>query len=290
MEIFDDADWQMSGGERAALEGVLTQCRPALAVEVGTAEGGSLARLAAHAAEVHSFDFVRPQFADELPANVTFHTGDPHELLPAALVELADSGRNVDFVLLDGDSSPDGARRDLEVLLNSPALTSTVILVHQVTGERVRRGLDAVRFPAWPKVVFVDLDFVPGCMLAEERLRHRLAGGLALVLVDAARLRYHTASVVAERCYSTTQLLADVRDLVIARERGGDQHPAPKMDQSDTRVIDGLRRELAETEHELQRLRSVARHHEELWRSLMDSWSWRITTPIRLAKQRVRGG
>jgi hypothetical protein len=34
----------------------------------------------------------------------------------------------------------------------------------------------------------------------------------------------------------------------------------------------------------------VAAHHEELWRSMMDSWSWRLTSPIRLAKERSSGG
>ena len=46
----------MSFGERAALEGVLAQLRPRLALEIGSAEGGSLARIAAYACEVHSVD------------------------------------------------------------------------------------------------------------------------------------------------------------------------------------------------------------------------------------------
>jgi len=50
----------MSFGERAALEGILSQLTPDLALELGTAEGGSLERLAHHSAEVHSFDLVAP--------------------------------------------------------------------------------------------------------------------------------------------------------------------------------------------------------------------------------------
>ena len=40
----------MSFGERAALEGVVAQVRPRLAVEIGTAAGGSLARIARYSA------------------------------------------------------------------------------------------------------------------------------------------------------------------------------------------------------------------------------------------------
>src|SRR5215213_10756075 len=89
IQLLRDSTWQMSFGERAALEGLLAQLRPKLAIEIGTAEGGSLARVAAHSAEVHSFDLVPP--ADEARGlgNVTFHTGDSHALLPELLARFA---------------------------------------------------------------------------------------------------------------------------------------------------------------------------------------------------------
>ena len=58
---FSANPWQMSFGERAAIEGVLAQLRPQLAIEIGTAEGGSLERIAAHSERVISFDLVEPQ-------------------------------------------------------------------------------------------------------------------------------------------------------------------------------------------------------------------------------------
>ncbi len=48
----------MRYGERFALEGILESLKPRLAIEIGTAQGGSLRRIAAHAEEVHSFDIV----------------------------------------------------------------------------------------------------------------------------------------------------------------------------------------------------------------------------------------
>ena len=51
-----DDDWQMAPGERAAIEGLLAQIEPALAIEIGTAQGGSLRRIAHYSAEVHAFD------------------------------------------------------------------------------------------------------------------------------------------------------------------------------------------------------------------------------------------
>ena len=55
-------------------------------------------------------------------------------------------------------------------------------------------------------------------MLAGAPVRHRLAGGLALVLVDAARPRYPADSVIVDRVFPTAALLAEVRDYVVARE------------------------------------------------------------------------
>jgi hypothetical protein len=58
---------QMSFGERAALEGILAQLRPRLAIEIGTAEGGSLSRIADYSAEVHSIDLTHDELSVELP-------------------------------------------------------------------------------------------------------------------------------------------------------------------------------------------------------------------------------
>jgi Methyltransferase domain len=294
VEIFDDSAWQMSWGERAAFEGVLTQCEAGLAIEIGTADGAALAQIAKHAREVHSFDIVRPRRpAGTIPEHVRLHTGDSHELLPAALAEFADEGRNVDFVLVDGDHSAEGVRRDVEDLLDSTAVGNAAILIHDASNPRVRAGLEAIHFAAWPKVAWVELDFLPGYMMREERLRHEIWGGLALVVVDAGRRRYHGGAIAHERYYPAADLLAAAREVVIAREHGERvealvDEPAGEEDVRDA-VIAELQAELAEATTEIERLGSVSRHHEKLWNSLMDSWSWRVTEPVRSAKGRVHG-
>ena len=56
--ILAPSHWQMTFGERAAIEGILAQLRPRVAIEIGTAEGGSLERIAHYSERVHSFDLV----------------------------------------------------------------------------------------------------------------------------------------------------------------------------------------------------------------------------------------
>ena len=203
---------QMSLGERAALEGVLAALKPRLAIEIGTAEGGSLRRIAEHSAEVHSFDLVDPEPEIAAIPHATCHAGDSHELLPAFLEELADAGRRVDFVLVDGDHSAEGVRRDAEDLLASPVISNTVILFHDTANEQVRAGLDAVDFDAHEKVVHVEPDFVAGSVFSAPELRDELWGGLGLVLVDAGAPRAAGTTAMQQRIAPTATLLREVRD------------------------------------------------------------------------------
>jgi hypothetical protein len=276
LEIFSDSVWQMTLGERAAMEGVLAQRKAQLAIEIGTAEGGSLQRIAAHAEEVHSFDLVLPQISLEEMPNVTLHTGDSHKLLPEVLQKFADEGRNVDFVLVDGDHSADGVRSDLDDLLSSPAIADTVILIHDTMNEQVRSGLDAVRYMAYPKVAHVNLDFVPGYMFRDPDHRHELWGGLGVVVVDATRSAYFpSAPVVEDRYYEAGHYYPQLRDLVAARERGEPASPAEAREH----------RTLAE---ELNAVRAERDHYRGMSEAITGSMSWKLTAPLRAAKRGAR--
>jgi hypothetical protein len=262
IQMLRDSNWQMSFGERAALEGLLSQLQPQLAIEIGTAEGGSLARMAAHSAEVHSFDLVEPQpAARELP-NVTFHTGDSHKLLPELLARLDDEDRNVDFVLVDGDHSADGVRQDVHDLLGSPAIGRTIIVLHDTMNEAVRAGLESVRYETYPKVAYVELDFVAGYMFREPSLRHELWGGLGLVVVDSTRDAYFSEPARQRKYYEAFELMRSARELVADEERGRNQ------------------------ERELERLREELRDARGWLDAVQGSASWRITAPLRAVKRR----
>jgi hypothetical protein len=179
--------WQMTYGERFALEGVLSQARPELAIETGTARGGSLRRIAAHATEVHAFDLV-PEVKElerELP-NVTVHVGDSSVLLPEALAGFAAAGRHVDFALIDGDHSYEGVRRDVLAVVESDACRRTVIVLHDSANDDVRAGMESLDLPNHPKVALCMWDFVPGYLVVHGHPMYSLAAwnGLGLVLLD----------------------------------------------------------------------------------------------------------
>lgn len=198
----------MAIGERAALEGLLSQLRPQLAIETGTAQGGSLRRISVHATEVHAFDIVpEVKELEKEISNATVHIGDSSVTLPEVLSDFAAAGRHVDFALIDGDHTYDGVRRDIEAVLASDACTQTVIVFHDTANDEVRAGIESIDLPRHPKVALCVLDYVPGFLVVKEhpQYSHAAWNGLGLVVLDADRAagppieqndRYSSAEVI----------------------------------------------------------------------------------------------
>jgi methyltransferase family protein len=254
---FSATAWQMSFGERAVIEGVLTQLRPRLALEIGTAEGGSLSRIAAYSEKVISFDLIEPQAGAKALPNVELRTGDSHDLLPRELKRIEEASETIDFVLVDGDHTADGARRDMEDLLASPAVSSTVILAHDTLNQDVRRGLEAVPYVETEKVAFVDLDFVGGYVPAQPPLKGECWGGLGVVIVDESR-RFSEAHGGRE---GTMAPLSELIWPAAAALRGAGNGESPVA--------------------ELDRYRDLVNEIES-------STSWRLTAPLRAARRLLR--
>jgi 2-polyprenyl-3-methyl-5-hydroxy-6-metoxy-1,4-benzoquinol methylase len=210
------APWQMKFGERCALEGLLSLLKPELSIEVGTAQGGSLHRIAEHSREVHSFDIV-PEVAElgERFPNVEFHIGDSATLLPEVLGQLADSGSHVDFAFVDGDHTAEGVERNARALLEADACGQTVIVFHDAANDDVRAGIDALGLADHPRVALALLDFVPGYVVENGPRRFEIWNGLALVVLDEHR-RGNSAFVDSE-VYDAAALNRRVRDQL----RGG---------------------------------------------------------------------
>jgi hypothetical protein len=257
--LLDVGEWLMLPGERAALQGVLAMLEPSLAIEVGTHRGGSLELISARSRVVHAFDLeLHPELTSERFPNVTFHIGDSHALLPAVLQALTQAGETVDFALVDGDHSAEGARRDLEDLLSSPSVSETVILLHDTLNESVRAGLEEVDYRSFERVRFVDLDFVQGRVMREGPQIDELWYGLGLVL---------TGDELVGPTWPRAYAAPEVYDTFSDTRQG---HRGQRLGYG--QLV------------ELQREVAV---HKELVRLMERSWSWRLTAPLRAAR-RVR--
>jgi hypothetical protein len=276
------SEWQMSYGERAALEGILAQQRPRLAVEIGTANGGSLARIARYSDEVHSFDLAAPPTALTDLDNVTYHTGDSHVLLPDVLQTFARAGRSIDFVLVDGDHSADGVRRDIHDLLSCAAVANTVSVLHDTLNEVVRSGIESVDLTQRPKVRLGELDLVPGYLARREPYRLQLWGGLGLIVVDAASATVRTGPIRDDRFHALFALVRTTRDVMSEIERGG--RPLDATTSSELAQLFDTHLKQHRSDGPADELRRL---HERL-DQIEHSRSWRITAPLRWTKRRFQ--
>jgi hypothetical protein len=201
LDLTLESGTQMSFGERAALEGILAQLRPRRAVEIGTAAGGSLARIARYSEEVHSIDISHAEIAGVVPENVSLHTGPSARILPALLAEFSAADQPLDFALVDGDHSFEGVIGDLRALLDAPCTARAVILVHDSMNEEIRAGIERAGLEDYEKVVYFEPDFVPGYIYRAGAARHAVWGGLALIVCDTHRSQAYAKSVRQWRYY-----------------------------------------------------------------------------------------
>ena len=178
-------NWHMQASERSAMIHILDTVKPDVSIEVGTFMAGSLRPIAAASREVHTFDIDR-RIYDGLP-NVTFHTGDSSETLPPVIHEINESNRELDFVLIDGDHSELGVRKDIiSVLQYRPKTRPTVIVMHDSSNPAVRKGIAEAPWNDCPYVHEVNLDFVPGVLYSREDLKGQIWGGLATAILTPA--------------------------------------------------------------------------------------------------------
>jgi hypothetical protein len=260
-DILEDDSWYMSPCERAALKAVLGELAPQVAIEIGTATGGSLRRIAAASGHVYAFDLRAPDPSLAQLRNVTFHVGDSHELLPRVLKNLEEQKAEVDFVLVDGDHSAEGVRRDVEDLLRSPVISHALILVHDSANPEVRAGLVAVNYRDWDPVSWVDLDWLPGYVPRDGASSGEPWAGLALIVTNGEAAAQAGPAKIADYARPITELMARIG------ARG---------------LEDGNAR------HEIETLRTRVRELEAAQAVLTSSNSWQITRPLRAAKRALR--
>ncbi len=184
-------DWQMNDSERLAMTAVLHRLKPVCAIEVGTYRGGSLSLLSQCAGAVFSIDIdpsVPAKFAQF--GNVSFFTGTSSDLLPVLLEELDAADLPPEFVLIDGDHSAAGIRRDIEIMLDYVPTKPLVMLLHDGFNPECRRGMLTAEWSRSPYVHWVDVDFVPGRVVEHGGGGDgQMWGGLALAWLGPARRR-----------------------------------------------------------------------------------------------------
>ncbi len=156
--------WQMTRCEQFTITSVLERLEPELSLEVGTYKGGSLQVLVRHARRVISVDIdpgVETLLSPMFPS-VDFRSGDSRVVLPSLVEEINQRTDSLEFVLVDGDHSAEGVRRDIHALLALRPKKPVTILLHDSFNPACREGMRSANWSTCPFVHSVELDYIPG--------------------------------------------------------------------------------------------------------------------------------
>ena len=178
--------WQMNPAEQAMLIYLLERLRPKIAIEIGTRFGGSLQVIAQYSERVYSLD-IDPEVTERLKGrfpNVEYVIGPSDQTLPALIDRLQREEAEVSFVLVDGDHTAAGVRKDIDNLLRLRPVVSMHVVMHDSMNPVVRRGLRSANWPGSPYVHRVELDLVPGGVSARPEFHGQLWDGLALAVLE----------------------------------------------------------------------------------------------------------
>lgn len=186
LELFDlPLYWEMVNAEKIALLNLLNDIKPAIAIEIGTKNGGSLQLIAASSKSVFSLD-IDPgvkELANTFK-NVSFIIGDSKETLPKLLDDLSSSGQQPDFILIDGDHSLNGVKMDIQHILKMKITKPLVVLMHDSFNPDCRKGMLEVDYESYPCVELVDIDFVQGIYSPNERTKGEMWGGFGIIYLN----------------------------------------------------------------------------------------------------------
>lgn len=175
-------NWQMNHSERLALTAILSRLKPLCSIEVGTYKGGSLSLISQHSKMVFSLD-IDPSIPNKFSyfKNVSFLISPSSITLPILLQELDDHNIPVEFVLIDGDHSAEGVKRDINSILNYIPKKPLFVALHDGFNPECRRGMLEANWSKSPYVHWIDIDFVPGRLVEDGGTANgEMWGGLAL--------------------------------------------------------------------------------------------------------------
>ena len=158
-------EWMMTPGERVMLHFLLEHRRPATAIEVGTARGGSLGVIAPFAGRVYSFD-IDPACSQRLAGrydNVTYVVGDSAVELPRVLAAVPQD-EPVGFILIDGGHSYETVRDDLKSVVPLVPRETLYVLMHDAFLPGVRQAIREADWAGNAHVHSLHLDLVHGTL------------------------------------------------------------------------------------------------------------------------------
>jgi hypothetical protein len=184
-DIKVELDWQMSRAEKYCMINLLQSLKPEVAIEIGTFKGGSLQVINEYSNKIYSIDIsdAPKKFLQEKFNKVDFRVGESHLIINTIFKEIEDKKEKLEFILVDGDHSKIGVKKDLESILAYPHKNKITILLHDSFNPQSRAGIKSLKYSNYPNVSYVELDYITGSFWHNKSYRE-MWGGFAMIVID----------------------------------------------------------------------------------------------------------
>lgn len=175
----------MSRAEKYCLIHLLENLNPDYSIEIGTYKGGSLQVLSKFSNKVYSIDIDnKPKKKLEKQFNnVIFKVGKSHEIIQNVIKEIESNNGKLNFILVDGDHSKNGVKKDLECILSCNLKHPLTVILHDSFNPQCRLGMKSVPYKKYRFIEHIDLDYIHGCFSPNTNYRE-MWGGFAIIKIN----------------------------------------------------------------------------------------------------------
>jgi len=179
--LIDKCNWQMGIEERASACYLIDKLPiKKVAIEIGSFEGGFLNILSEKFDKTYSCDMNHDRIDKTKYNNVEWLLGDSKETIPLLIKKINNSDEEVSFILIDGDHSYNGAKIDLQNVLNIKPKNDMFILLHDSWYPPVREAICSTNFNNNNYVKYINTDYCS----ASSIVKKTMFGGFCLIILS----------------------------------------------------------------------------------------------------------
>ena len=109
--------------------------------------------------------------------------GKSHDIIHNVIKEIESKNGKLNFILVDGDHSKNGVKKDLECILSHNFKRPLTVILHDSFNPQCRSGMKSVEYKKYNFIEHIDLDYIHGCFSPNKNYKE-MWGGFAIISIN----------------------------------------------------------------------------------------------------------